>query len=66
MFQTLLGDSEMPSPTSSPWIRLYPQVGFLRREAQQVATGGRPRRVSPAAPDELAVPAQQRGRLDEE
>src|ERR687887_2682031 len=27
-FQTLLADSEIPSPTSSPWIRLYPQLGF--------------------------------------
>jgi hypothetical protein len=28
MIQTLLGASEIPSPTSSPWIRLYPHVGF--------------------------------------
>jgi hypothetical protein len=53
MFQTLLGDSEMPSPTSSPWIRWYPQVSrVLRREAQHKSSrlrckwrpAGRPRR----------------------
>jgi hypothetical protein len=47
MFQTLLGDSEIPSPTSSPWIRLYPQVGFsaARRRTSWRACGakrGRP------------------------
>src|SRR6266542_3693808 len=48
-FQTLLAASGIPSPTSSPWIRLYPQLGFSaasRRISCRVcaSSGGRPGR----------------------
>jgi hypothetical protein len=34
MFQTLLADSGIPTPISSPWMRLYPQLGFSAARAQ--------------------------------
>ena len=44
--QTLLADSWIPSATSSPWMRLYPQLGFSaarRRISSRIceASGGR-------------------------
>ena len=73
MFQTLLADSGIPSATSSPWMRLYPQL-VLRRQAQdqllrlrgQRRSAPAPACIGPAATDEIAVPAQQRRRLDQE
>src|SRR6266508_5721044 len=52
MFQTLLGESPIPSPTSSPWVRLYPQLGFSaakRRISCPVwaRSGARPGRLPP-------------------
>jgi hypothetical protein len=72
MFQTLLGDSGTPSPTSSPWIRLYPQPGFGREAQDELprlsrarGPAWRPRRIAPAAADEPAMRAKQRRRLDQ-
>src|ERR671934_1714062 len=47
--QTVLAASLMPSPTSSPWIRRYPQPGFSRASrttSSRTPAGvrGRPRR----------------------
>jgi len=56
-----------PSPTSSPWMRRYPHLGFSRAMRSTSArmggatgwsTGTSPR-VGPAAGHELGVPAQQ-------
>jgi hypothetical protein len=62
----------MPTPLSSPTIRLYPQCGFSvarrridsRSERSSCGRPGPPTRVRPPAGDQLAVPAKQRLRLE--
>jgi hypothetical protein len=62
----------MPSFSSSPWIRWYPQLSFSVASrsisaAISALTGGRPARVrvSPLAGDQAAVPPQDSARGDQ-
>ena len=73
IFHTVDAAIRWPSPTSSPWMRRYPHLGFSRANRSTsartgCATGGRPglsSRVGPAAGDQLGVPAQQGSRRHE-
>src|SRR5262249_2881171 len=66
--------SLIPSPTSSPWTRRYPQLGFSASETHHERThlGGSPRasgrtmRIRPASRDKLAMPAHKGRRRDEQ
>ena len=70
--RTVEAPTRYPRPSSSPWIRLYPQPGFSRAICSISTTslasrGGRPpnKRIGPAPADQPPMPAQQRVRRDQ-
>ncbi len=74
--QTVDAATLTPSPASSPWILRYPHPGFSRASRRTRAVmfpaGHRPASPAPlgsggpAAPDDVAVPAQDRVRGDQQ